>query len=293
MSRFCPTCHSALTLKQPKYCDAKCYHASNVKPIREFICQQCGQACQRPSSGKVKRKFCKRSCYLAHRAADVIEKYCTACTQTFTVSRVIAHRFTVCSRTCRRSTTRYPACLRCGNQFTATNAARKYCSELCRRPIHNIACAHCLKIFRIGPSDTKRLFCSFACYRRFRGETQLEKVVRLELERLKIGFRQEAKMGRYSVDFILPDANIALEIDGNYWHRNKARDARKNTFLCGAGLTVIRVSETAIQTLGVSRALRRVLSKSRHSKKLHSDMTGGLVDPRPETSPPQEPLSHP
>ena len=58
---------------------------------------------------------------------------------------------------------------------------------------------------------------------------------------MKIPFKQEVKMGRYSIDFLILN-KIALEIDGEYWHRNqKDRDSRKNQVIQNANYILIRI----------------------------------------------------
>ena len=75
----------------------------------------------------------------------------------------------------------------------------------------------------------------------------LEKTVRLALETINIKFIQEAKIGRYSVDFLLSNHRIALEVDGTYWHQDLARDTRKTKFLNSHGWRVIRISDVEIK----------------------------------------------
>jgi very-short-patch-repair endonuclease len=87
-----------------------------------------------------------------------------------------------------------------------------------------------------------RRFCSRACYRRSRSETRPEGRAREALTGLDITFEQEAAVGRYVVDFILPMHQIALEIDGTYWHRDQARDDRKTAYLSSLGLRVVRIN---------------------------------------------------
>jgi very-short-patch-repair endonuclease len=59
---------------------------------------------------------------------------------------------------------------------------------------------------------------------------------------------QEFQIGRYSIDFFLPNLNIALEVDGKYWHQNKTRDQKKNQYLADRGLKVVRISDTEIES---------------------------------------------
>ncbi len=89
-------------------------------------------------------------------------------------------------------------------------------------------------------------FCSRACYRRYQGETGIERKVRLSLKRLGIFFLQEAVVGGRLVDFLLPISRIALEVDGTYWHRDKERDQRKTTLLESYGWCVVRITEEQI-----------------------------------------------
>jgi len=124
---------------------------------------------------------------------------------------------------------------------------RRHCSEECRRPIVFITCKTCGGRFKVSPSAmNRRQFCCFACYRRSNAETSIEKTIRLSLESLGIPFEQEARIGRYSIDFLLRKQHIALEVDGNYWHRDRHRDARKTRFLAKHGWDVVRISETDV-----------------------------------------------
>jgi very-short-patch-repair endonuclease len=86
-------------------------------------------------------------------------------------------------------------------------------------------------------------------------------LVRAELDRLGISYRQEEKVGRWSVDFLL-DRQVVLEADGGYWHaseRIRARDARRDSALARLGYTTIRLSEADLRVDPeiVQRTLRR------------------------------------
>jgi len=74
----------------------------------------------------------------------------------------------------------------------------------------------------------------------------LEARAREALGSLRIEFVQEAKVGRYSVDFLLPTMRIALEVDGAYWHRIPEKDARKDAFLVKHGWRVLRIKESEL-----------------------------------------------
>ena len=211
-------------------------------------CPQCGREFYLiPKFAKEGRKYCSRTCYDAAHAPELVAKTCLQCGNTFQVSAAIANRYTVCSRACRVSETKYTICERCGKVFVAEKRLnRHYCSEECRRPPVFRACDTCGVSFRMLPSDIDRRFCSLSCYHKTQGETSIEKKVRLALTALGVGFTQEARMGRYSVDFILPALRLALEVDGKYWHRDVKRDTRKTSYLNSRGWQVLRIGEDEI-----------------------------------------------
>jgi very-short-patch-repair endonuclease len=60
------------------------------------------------------------------------------------------------------------------------------------------------------------------------------------------------KVGRYRIDFAFPNDQIAIEVDGNYWHKSvgtltcrqvaqRERDLKKNRVLLSRGWKIIRV----------------------------------------------------
>jgi G:T-mismatch repair DNA endonuclease (very short patch repair protein) len=81
-------------------------------------------------------------------------------------------------------------------------------------------------------------------------ETGPERKVREELDRLKISYEsQKPLLGITIADFYISDRNIALYVDGDYWHNlpnYRIRDARINASLKEAGYKVYRVWEKDI-----------------------------------------------
>jgi very-short-patch-repair endonuclease len=69
--------------------------------------------------------------------------------------------------------------------------------------------------------------------------------VRLILDSLAIEYIQEAKAGRYSLDFLLPN-RVVIEVDGNYWHQDKAKEQRRDNWLINHGYRVIHLPENKI-----------------------------------------------
>ncbi len=65
------------------------------------------------------------------------------------------------------------------------------------------------------------------------------------LDRLGYGYVREHKVGRYSLDFAMPDMRFDLEVDGVYWH-DPEKDARRDAFLTKRGWTVHRITDTVV-----------------------------------------------
>ncbi len=62
------------------------------------------------------------------------------------------------------------------------------------------------------------------------------------LDRMDIRWIGHVAHGRWHVDLVLPDHNVAVEVNGSYYHRlevNEARDARKKADLEEAGYRVL------------------------------------------------------
>jgi len=57
-----------------------------------------------------------------------------------------------------------------------------------------------------------------------------------------IQFYRQKPIGEYIVDFYAPMENLVVEVDGSQLHdpNGKARDVRRNDFLAGQGLKVLR-----------------------------------------------------
>jgi len=247
----CGVTFSRKNRRDNPFCSNACYHLWTRRG-EELTCPVCGTKHFKAPS-VTNRVFCSRTCYDKSRAPDLVIKICPRCGKAFSVNAKIADRYTVCSKACRLATRRYNTCPRCGKLFLNSERryGRVYCSEECRRPPVEISCKECGRRFRICPGESdSRLFCSYACWRRYNGETSIEAAVRQTLTNLGISFVQEAPIGRYCIDFLLADLRIAMEVDGSYWHRPdvQPRDARKDAFLESYGWRVCRIGEHEIRT---------------------------------------------
>ena len=203
-------------------------------------CAECGGPFR--TSASRPNRFCSRACYISNWSSRV-EKVCVTCGVRFSVPASNADRYQNCSARCRSAKTLHADCPRCGRRFLVdSRRRRRHCSESCRRPPSYIDCETCGKRRRVTPSEVgRRRHCSFACYRRGRSRTSPERNVADCLDRLGVAFAHEVRVGRYSVDFMLP-GRVALEVDGAYWHAKTAsRDARRDMRLRAKGYVVVRI----------------------------------------------------
>lgn len=271
---------------QGKFCSWGCYNKSRIKRV-ECICQECGKKFEAwPSEFKQGRgKYCSKACASIatgrERRRDFEKYICEQCGKAFEAKLTPAQlaegdrRF--CSRECfdRARTQRIEkTCEFCGKRFeiTAGREAReagRFCSRKCadtsRRQIVNLICAVCHKQFQLEPSkavEGRGKFCSRRCALRYRGETDIEKLMRQELERQHEPFDTQVQFKRYHVDFVLARRRVVIECDGKYWHSMLdvfARDRRKDEYLKNLGYQVFRFNDQEIRN-SPTQCLNQVLA---------------------------------
>lgn len=171
---------------------------------------------------------------------------------------------------------------------------KKYCSRPCQYAYLSVvnsqvdptgevkACEVCGKEVYVVPSLSKRKrFCSDRCrtdstrgdptghladnrrkQRESQGPTNIERIVYTELGLREIAFVPQYEIGgKFHVDAFLPDHNLIVECDGEYWHSlpgNVARDRSKDAYMEACGYKVLRLPEHEI----LSGAFRKRLSWS-------------------------------
>lgn len=239
----CKYCQKDFKQRQKSniYCSKDCYHKS-TKTGNNVICKYCKKSFY--TYNKRKRAYCSVKCYRLAKAIKTITKICPVCNKSFIVTKSISHRYKVCSLQCRHKFRTKSICPTCGKIFNDNRGKRTHCSEECRRPIVKTTCVNCSKEFRIVPSQKGiRRFCSFSCYRKYCGETTIEKTIRETLEKLGIYFIQECQIKSFSIDFFIPVLNICLETDGDYWHNDPVKDKRRDKKLKELGYKVVRLKE--------------------------------------------------
>ena len=98
--------------------------------------------------------------------------------------------------------------------------------------------------------------------RRHRPSTSIERITRTALDALGITYQAQYPIGRFCADFYLPEWNVDLECDGEYWHGRedvREKDARRDATLVGAGFSVVRLTEADIRA-DAARAICEALA---------------------------------
>lgn len=154
-----------------------------------------------------------------------------------TLKKIIKEKYPLISKKCEK----------CGKEFLVKKKKinQKTCSKKCSAQLRASSEA--------GKKQLSKLFSDSAKRRYKNGDTTIgwqsrnrmsrpEKITKNILEKEGLLFEREFKVGKYFIDFVLPN-KIALEIDGkqhNYKER-KEKDLEKDKFLLEQGWKIIRI----------------------------------------------------
>lgn len=206
-----------------------------------ITCEECGKELRVPPSQRA-RRFCSWQCRTARprdgRSKKRVLWQCEVC-----AVRVLKQPSETKRRFCS---------LACRDAFMASDAnpRRLRCEATCRT---------CGVVFETHPSRVKLgrgLHCSRACAvagRKINGKPSAiaSEAIALFIAESPVLAVPEMRVGRWSIDLALPIHNIAVELDGAYWHSLPAmqdRDRRKDDSLTKAGWSVRRVPIEARDT---------------------------------------------
>lgn len=121
-------------------------------------------------------------------------------------------------------------------------------------------CEWCGAAFTAKPAVVKNggaRYCSRNCLGAAKSAMQggrsssIEDIVAAALTDVSVTYTRQARIGRWSVDFLLPGSLIVVECDGIYWHSLPdvvARDRRKDVDLSSRGFLVVRLDEREIRS---------------------------------------------
>ena len=263
--RFCNRILSSLQIsRHQKFCSRKCKNESQKFKIL-LTCKFCGKEFSIYPYLKRKNNYCSRKCYWdATRKKK--ERICIVCGEKFKPLDCLVRKGfgKYCSKKCQFSVYDSKrmklACPKCKKEFwvsPSTASRRKFCTKKCKddyeRDYVKKLCRNCHKYFLLPRWELEKgkgSFCCRKCFQEYKGETSIESAVRKVLKRKKVKFVQELKIGKYYVDFFLPEYSIAVECDGEYWHGSilaQKRDLEKDKFLLKKGYKVCRFTEKDIK----------------------------------------------
>ena len=79
-----------------------------------------------------------------------------------------------------------------------------------------------------------------------------EKTIVYYLNQAGVKVQENKKIGRKELDIFIPSMNVAIEYDGQRWHKNRKRDLEKNKMCANLGITLYRIREPLIGVLNDS-----------------------------------------
>lgn len=233
------------------------------------ICKSCKKEFEK--AGNRIYSFCSKRC--KGIASRKINKICPVCRKKFGGSKKNRNKY--CSQKCMGIARRNGInknCEWCGNPFYVPQSRReaRFCSLKCQinwqgRNKTNHICKICGTLFRWSPSRTKDYnptYCSIKCRNKDKdwiqraciqgnliqqnkkGLNKLELEGRTILKDLNIDFKEQILMfNKFLVDVLIPDSNLIIQWDGEYWHskpKRKNLDKSQDAYLNKCGYTVLR-----------------------------------------------------
>lgn len=279
-----------------KYCSKKCVdlHKSNGLTA---TCEKCGEVFNVSPSDKKTARFCSKKCQIPEK----IQKTCQTCGEIYFVQPCFSDS-KFCNRNCRRHSEETKSKLKdigkrqviTPKQLEALAKNRTWRTGQTKETNPKIAAqakklSQMYKGRRMPQFDKQYEFSKTPEGRKQNSErkkkyyaenpekhinrilakkgfeTYIEKKMRLALESARISFENQFKIGRFWVDFAIPSYQIAIEVDGEYWHKDKEKDARRDAVINSHGWLVLRFAgKRVVNEIGGCLAeIREVISSFR------------------------------
>lgn len=219
-------------------CSAECKFKFGKTELECYTCQRkIFKNNTQIKNSKTDHHFCSNKCvgkFNSGTRSQNLTKNCLICNKKFPVKLSTMKTQITCSRRCQG---KWQSQFRIGensSNFKGGNVVKvcKECNqEYETRRYHSegssFCSVDCRKLYWIKHVITKDSFkqSKYEGISRYRqkeiSETKPERMVREWLEANNISFKQEQGFfHRYYADFYIPDTNIVIEVNGDYWHAN-------------------------------------------------------------------------
>jgi very-short-patch-repair endonuclease len=96
------------------------------------------------------------------------------------------------------------------------------------------------KLYQEHPEKHPNYILSQMARNKNGGMTDIEILMANELNKYKIDYSYNFQVLNYWIDFAIPELKIGIECDGEYWHKDKAKDKKRDNELSDAGWTMLR-----------------------------------------------------
>ena len=241
LMKICPQCGKEFVYmksQERKYCSKECFKKSKQTGM-DIQCDNCGKTFHRRQYHIDRQKkngqnnFCCLKCQKEFLHKQTFEiRQCEICGKEFEASKLSTQRF--CSDECQI-------------KWQTTNVGElnpKFTSVL-------MPCTYCGKLHYVKPyklNEQENFFCSKECRQAwyseiysqreewreesrqrilkqlkngdFNTETKPQQMINNILDKLGVCYKREESFTYYAVDNYLPDYNLIIEIQGDYWHAN-------------------------------------------------------------------------
>ena len=260
-----------------KYCSPACQHEGmkgkqeNRRKGKYLECKYCGKEFYVQPCKVEETKYCSRECRSKDERVNKITKECKYCRKKFKVYPSYED-MKYCSKKCcdkDKLKGKYINCKNCGKEFyirPSEFGERKYCSRECnwdslknRVECECVICGEKFEVQNWTYENYNTKCCSQEClnkwYRRPEFMTGIEELTYDALEKSEIDFEMQKYLDGWRFDFYLPNYNLFIEIDGDYWHgntqiynklnstqiENAERDKRKDKWCKNNGYNIERI----------------------------------------------------
>jgi very-short-patch-repair endonuclease len=172
---------------------------------KALICQNCGKEFRSGVDHDPQTKYCSMECVRDAFKGKLIT--CRYCRKQFRSNGKIGRQRIYCSRECYiKDATRK-------NLFSHTFSieSRKKMSEKIKA-----------RLLRDPESHPNKIMCKKG------HQTEYEAKVEAWLKERGVKYEKQKQIGRYFVDFYVPEIQTIYEADGAYWHKNQMNDIKRD-----------------------------------------------------------------